>query len=524
MVKRQAEESQRPEPSLKKQKTTLDALSSLSDELLLRIFSNLSIQELNLCQRVSPRFRTIAGDSQLWKAAYHDRFIRPRIARTSRRKSSSNKPLSKLARWLDEGDLVKNGPATNWKRQYKTRHNWSRGTCDVSEIHVAVQPPVPAMLARLHDGVVYTADVHAGLRAWSYRGERKLLASIPLAIESDQTRIASPTAIAVMAQIEVNPRIAIGFADGSFSTFAYDPNSSSFKHCYSHPKASNGAITALALSSTFLLSMTHAQVLSLYHFPTPSNTPLLLTTLRSQTAWPPLSLSIRPRGSDILASIAYCMPVFPQGWSAGVQEILFAANGTILQSRLAAAAGQGFTSLARDPLPVEFQGNAQSDSTPPNHVQSKPTSISYSHPYLLASHSDNTMSLYMVTSTSSHLSMSPGKRLWGHTSSIFNAQVGGRGKAISVSARGDEIRVWELEGGLTRRGSSGEETEEASVQITLERRIVGSLPREVSLAKASAAGTSLAVTCGWVGFDDESVVVLREQEHGSQALTVFDFS
>jgi hypothetical protein len=530
MVKRSAQEDEAVVSPSKRQRIQSDAFSSLSDELLLRIFSNLSVQELNLCQRVSPRFCTIGGDSQLWRAAYYDRFMRPRLARANRRKSSTSQPISKLARWLDEGDLIRRGASTNWKRQYKTRHNWSKGTCNISEIPVAVQPPVPAMLARLQDGIIYTADARAGLRAWSYRGERKLLACIPLVEGSETCSAVNPTAIAVTTPIEVNPRIAIGFTDGSFGIFAYDRLLFSFRRCYSHPKSSNGAITALALSSTYMLCMTHAQVLSLYQFPSPSDHPsdhpILLNTLRSQTAWPPLSLSIRPRGLDILASIAFCMPTFPSGWSSGIQELLFAADGSIIESRLASATGQGFTSLVRDPLPLDgpSESSPMRVSSPQCQVQSKPTSVSYSHPYLLASHSDNTMSLYMVTSTSVHLSISPGKRLWGHTSSIFNAQVGGRGKAISVSARGDEIRVWELEGGLTRRGSSGAETDEVSIQITSEKRLVEPYGRKTSLPQKSVSSAEVAITCGWVGFDDESVVVIREQEHGSQALTVFDFS
>jgi len=120
----------------------------------------------------------------------------------------------------------------------------------------------------------------------------------------------------------------------------------------------------------------------------------------------------------------------------------------------------------------------------------------------------------MVTSTSSHLSINPGRKLWGHTSSIFGAHVGVRGKAVSVSARGDEIRVWELEGGPTRYTPSGEVSSESSVQIS---------PEKTSHRLQSRAET-IVVTKGWVGFDEENVVVLQERKEGLQALTIFDFS
>lgn len=60
------------------------------------------------------------------------------------------------------------------------------------------------------------------------------------------------------------------------------------------------------------------------------------------------------------------------------------------------------------------------------------------------SHSDNTMTLSKVTSTTPHLTVSAGRTLWGHTFIVFNAQLSGRGKAVSVSARGDELRMREL--------------------------------------------------------------------------------
>jgi len=542
MLKRAAEEGQVAAPPAKRTRLEQDSLSSLSDELVLRIFSSFSIQELNLCQRVSSRFRTIAGDSQLWRDAYHKRFVQPRLDRIARRKSTSDTAAragSRWARWLDEGDLVRRGRDTNWKRQYKIRHNWARGACDVNEIPVDIQAPLPMLLARLLEGIVYTVDVHNGLRAWSYKEDERLLAIVaPAGIVKD----AVPTSMAVLAEDDgTRHRIAIGYDDGTCSIYNFGKDSVAFQHEHTCHQALDGAITALALSSQYLLCMTQSQILSLFRVPARAeqeahSAPLLLSSLKSQTAWPPLSLSLRMRGGDVLASIAYCMPTYTAGWTTGIQELLFSESGTMLESRLASAAGLGFSSLARDPGPASSQNSPRRTTVlpSPETVQSKPTSVSYSHPYLLVSHSDNTMTLYMVTSTMSQLSLGVGRTLWGHTSSIFNAHVGGRGKAVSVSARGDEIRVWELEGGLPRRDSSGEDIEE-SIQITpdkrkeetsqLTSRVPGVTHRGEHLRLlVGADATSIPLTRGWVGLDDESVVVLRERDHGLQALTVFDFS
>jgi len=543
MVKRAAENEQVAAPAAKRSRLEKDSLSSLSDELVLRIFSSFSIQELNLCQRVSSRFRTIAGDSQLWRDAYHKRFVQPRLERIARRKSTRStdvKAGSRWARWLDEGDLVRKGRETNWKRQYKIRHNWARGACDVNEIPVDIQAPLPMLLARLLDGTVYTVDVHNGLRAWSYKEDERLLAT------EDTARIvkdAVPTSMAVLPEDDsTRHRIAIGYDDGTFSIYHFGKDAVAFQHQHTCQRASDGAITALALSSQYLLCMTQSQILSLFRVPRRTEqeyhpAPLLLSTLKSQTAWPPLSLSLRIRGDGVLASIAYCMPTYTAGWTTGIQELLFSESGVMLESRLASAAGLGFSSLARDPGPASSQNSPRRTTVlpSPETVQSKPTSVSYSHPYLLVSHSDNTMTLYMVTSTKSQLSLGAGRTLWGHTSSIFNAHVGGRGKAVSVSARGDEIRVWELEGGFPRRDSSGEDME-MSIQITpdkrkeemsqqLDSRTTSVAHRGEHLSLLTRANANaIPLTRGWVGLDDESVVVLREREHGLQALTVFDFS
>ena len=163
------------------------------------------------------------------------------------------------------------------------------------------------------------------------------------------------------------------------------------------------------------------------------------------------------------------------------------------------------------------------------------SSLSYSHPYLLASHPDNTLTLYLVTSTSSSLSISPGSRLWGHTSSVSGAHVGGRGKAVSVSSHGDELRVWELEGGMASSTVRKRlVTRELSVRIRPEEGF-SSKNLDVLSNAISQRGPGLglalehkfedlSVTRGWVGFDEENVIVLREKSQGSQALVVYDFS
>lgn len=130
--------------------------------------------------------------------------------------------------------------------------------------------------------------------------------------------------------------------------------------------------------------------------------------------------------------------------------------------------------------------------------------------YLLASHADNTLTLYLVKSTASSVSIDSGQRLWGHTSGVSTAQVSSRGKAVSMSTRGLELRVWELEGGVSEKRRLN-----ASVRVESSQAYKGSDVVEEWRGDSQ----------GWLGgFDEEKVVVLRAKDEGRQALVVYDFS
>jgi hypothetical protein len=108
-----------------------------------------------------------------------------------------------------------------------------------------------------------------------------------------------------------------------------------------------------------------------------------------------------------------------------------------------------------------------------------------------------------------------------------------RGKAVSVSRLGDELRVWDLEGGITslanrRRFRNGD----MSVRVQPSKASDGSDNAEED-SNHDKAGLRLAldqrfddstVSRGWVGFNEQNVIVLREKSEGSQALVVYDFT
>jgi hypothetical protein len=116
---------------------------------------------------------------------------------------------------------------------------------------------------------------------------------------------------------------------------------------------------------------------------------------------------------------------------------------------------------------------------------------------------------------------------------VSGAHVGMRGKAVSVSRLGDELRVWDLEGGTAsatkRRSMNGE----LSVRVQPAKMIENSADnpdaesqQRFGLRLALEQGfDDSSVSRGWVGFDEQHVIVLRENlNQGSQALVLYDFT
>ncbi|RPB02610.1 hypothetical protein L873DRAFT_1834083 [Choiromyces venosus 120613-1] len=567
MLKRSAPES--PEqPAKRHRPNTLPYITRLSDELLLRIASFLHINDLASCQRVSKRFQRIACDGQIWKALFYARFVRPRASRIpglTRAPPSSLHYSSRNSRWLQDEGLAR-ATGTKWKELYRLRHNWNRGSCSVSQIIIAenipLPPPIPPLMIR---GLVFTVDSTSGLRVW--RLEHKGIPVIGLDLYQGSLefeRYGIPTALAIDEDSDVKQavNVAVGFENGGFGLYQLDIATGplpklTFEYSYAGPAPSAGnsssqglMITSMAYCSPYLLTMSSSQLFTVYRFSRSADkgcssteedvnkdisisdgrmmhAPKILSSLRSHTVWPPLSLSLRRSAQkSMIASIVYAFPLYISGWSVGIQELRFTGDAdTVVESRVATAVPLGFTPFGKttsgglSPVgslapPIEGGGGIRSGSKSQRNIKNdiplaQPSSISYTHPYLLASHADNTLTLYMVKSNAASLSIESGQRLWGHTSSVSTAQVSGRGKAVSLSKRGSELRVWELEGGISER-----------------RRLNASVKVEPQVSRQTDVRSHWSVDdMGWLGgFDEEKVVVLREQDEGRRALIVYDFT
>ncbi|KAK8074131.1 hypothetical protein PG994_005030 [Apiospora phragmitis] len=592
-----------------------DHLSPLSDELLIRILACLPLPSLLNVAPVSRRFHRLAEDSQLWKRLYYDRFVLPRAlripgfrngtAREGKLHYSSRRAVwadGRRGGWVDvrssssgssnndkngvgggDGSVDRASPSSSrdWKRQYKLRHNWSKGKAAVEELHVGGQGPVPSteeeefaatarpMLVKISEGVAVTADLSSGLRAWDLK-TKELVAQIAL-LDSESPSPAAPSCLAVDDQ-ELHSRVlnvAVGFEDGSFGVWKLDIGKNELIRKYRHEKSTNGELKGIAFSHPYLLTATESVLISLYTFDftddrrsttTPAQdrlnaeliniasevdsqiedevgglgsdskmpqianapsgflqAPLLLTSLKSHTSRAPLALSIRKTASTTIASIAYTFSTL-QGWSLGIQDLHLRASSSrakttpdITTTRIAYS-----PPVRSSPLQVLSPPSSPARPTAASRVSNAsgqqaddgPTSICYNHPYLLATLPDNTLILHLCTSNATSLSVSPGIRLWGHTSGISDAEITSRGKAVSVSCRGEEIRVWELEGRAEAR----------SIEVR------PNVPPQTNAESNSNNPSTFDEKRNWVGFDDEMVIVLKESNQGRESLMVYDFT
>ncbi|KAM0547859.1 hypothetical protein ACHAPJ_010206 [Fusarium lateritium] len=527
-----------------------DILTTISSELLLRILSFLSSSELLDISPTSHRLYRLASDPHLWREHYYERFVLPRALRIPgfRVGGAGGTKLQYSARrtvWADgrkgrapDDEILRESSrseSVDWKRQYKLRHNWARGKCAVEEVSVRDAPEEiegqKRTLVKVVEGIAITADSESGLRAWDLR-TRRPIAQLDF-YEDDESDDNAPSSLAVDESGSGNVvDIVVGFADGSFGLWRLDIERQELTRRYRHERSCNGELVAVACGHPYVLTATTAGLISLYTFNRPAAesrndttndisktsgltirkskgkqaepqsaktilpAPYLLTSLKSHTTHLPLALSIRRMSSSVSASIAYTFSV-RDGWCIGVQDLLITPSPD----------GSGIdtlTSRLASTLPITASGGADSPQT--NRSRSELTTLCYSHPYLLATLPDNTLVLYLCTSTATSLSLSPGIRLWGHTSGISDAEITPRGKAVSISTRGDEIRVWELEG---RVGGSSIEVRPTTRQ-----------PAD----DADSPRAEWEDRRNWVGFDDEMVIVLKEARDGRESLMVYDFT
>jgi hypothetical protein len=588
-----------------------DLARHVSDEVLLRIFSYVDEHTLLAASAASRQLYRIASDPQLWRVHYYHRFILPRAARIPGLKleaeangqgepqasaganaaqgaaaGSSSSSLSdsgsgRLAptsaahadaradaepaepfKPADPAD--KSGHPTDyvdWKQQYRLRHNWARGLCEVRQVEVnpinCSLTPVQERrtLVKVVHGIAVTVDLQAGLRAWDLRTQ---LSIAQTTTETHDGIHLVPTALSLDGQkFEAGILdIMLGFNDGTFGIWRLTISQGKLAVLYRQDKSYVGRLTSVAYSYPYALTAAELGFISLYTFDSPNpepesmpaaaadepsryngdpgylnddelstlqvggevdksadlSHPHVLSSLKSDYSRQPLVLSLRRLKDSAVASIAYSFDTV-SGWAIGIQNFDIRPSGCskpdVITSRVAYTLPADTRGLA---APAHYRPKCPTCANFPDSYldddEGGPAKLCYSHPYLLATMPDNTLVLFVVTATEKSFAISNPTRLYGHTSGIADADVTPEGRAVSVSERGDEIRVWDLEGG--RR--------DVSVEV---RPRPG---RESDDVEGEPASTEAEQRRNWVGTDDQRVTVLSETLDGRESLVTYDFT
>lgn len=328
--------------------------------------------------------------------------------------------------------------------------------------------------------------------------------------------------------------IGIGFANSGFRCYEYSEDSGFIEYCAPQRflDQTEQPVTALTLSFPYVFAS-----LGL------GSTNLLLKRLKPKESikdavWEQLSwlksnrqhaclpaLSLRRLGNEIAASIAYSAEDVRGNRCLRVQE-LRVSYSPMAHPETFPSPGLGIDSNADrfvDSPRWHTRTFEAGTSVFPTHpaADSCPNALSYSHPYLLVALPDNTIMIYLVTSSTRGLSLSNGSRLWGHTSGISGAEVNGRGKAVTISSKGGEIRVWDLEGLASGQAQGRTSTALVPIKDAVPGGLSGSVGGQATDTHSRLDHDEL--TKSWIAFDDEQVLVLGERRD-ERVLSRYDFT
>ena len=467
------------------------------------------------CIRVSRSFRLLASDSQVWKEKYYERWVLPRFLRTPGLRDAENISLglqysSRRARWLDDAHLVTPGRKTDWHKQYRLKHNWNRGQCRTRRAEIGHRDEF-RMLSQIYGGFIFTAHAVHGIRVWETKEGPSVISSMPIdppkprdphSPSEDGCRPSYPQSLSIDPLPSGAVNLVVGFNCGTFRVYKFTNDALTLEYDGKQGTRSCEEITMLG---SYILALSIPPFtdgeLSLLRFPSDCHQPAQLPDPKPLmsawgcNSWLPVSISLRSAAGGVIAAVTYfCNNILgPQ--LICIQEVRITEDGEVEQSRLAFSAGLGRESGSNLDAADLIYSSLRDSST--KFVETR-GSVVYSHPYLLARLTDNTMIAYLVTSTPEKLEIGPGRRLWGHTSRVTSIRLNDRGKAVSSTLCGEDIRLWDLENILSAPDGRG--------RPSLCIRFPSYNP--ISCSYKQLAYEDRMTFCEWIGFDNEQIVTL----------------
>jgi hypothetical protein len=291
-----------------------------------------------------------------------------------------------------------------------------------------------------HDTLFIAQSFNSIVDVWKYNGTIRPPGIICQLQAVDLVSDACSTSITCLKLVEksTNPGYLVaGYSNGGFTLWTIT-DSITETVTYFPTKRSTSKVTSIGFDYPMILIYTKDMQLSVFHMDSITGQLQLLHHLQSPVDWAPVVIDMhRSKGKKkSLWKIIVCFGLFASttgtaNTSVGIQEI-------VLSSQSVLSSTQGFV-IDHEPLiPSGLASN-----TPRHALSERITAMSYSPPYLITAHANNTMKQYIVaTAHNGRLDIRFQQTLYGHT---FNVDALAVNQHKLVSGDRSGIKVWDLQ-------------------------------------------------------------------------------
>ncbi|PWN38159.1 uncharacterized protein FA14DRAFT_159865 [Meira miltonrushii] len=472
-------------------------LQSLSAEVILRILGQAKdAKDIVRFRQVNKRMYSLGHDSLLWKELFIDTFltnpsskeeeegIRP--SKRARKTSHDEEDIQTLpARALTSLPSIEddNDRRTDWHALYRISWNWKKGSFNIQQLNAAMQMAqksnqsdtakskldLPNTIIESTEKYIFTAVREPTSSAYpevsvfpaqSLKRQRETnveevlqvatYSSSSLSIQDN----ASVSAIAIDRENADTDRIRLitGYTNGLLSMSTFCPSTKVFHELTSYRQTQHPAIVTAAFAWPFVATCTIDFRIRIYRMNEEDSTTTfrLLAERRSYSChWPACLRLERAKQTEntFRLSIVYSNPIYPSGWSIGLQE-LYLDNIGVIDSRSASAKRSHVVTKIDAPSKALYTKNSSTRTTSIDQV-GRLTSLSYEEPFVVVGSRDNGVFCFRVDELkddpnygSKALSIRYLRTLHGHTGSVHSVSLNG-GRCVTGGSDG-KVQVWYL--------------------------------------------------------------------------------
>lgn len=486
-------------------------MAGLSSEVVLRILGYLdSARDVVRLRQTDRRMYALGSDPSLWKRLFTDTFLLDPSLRPSKRArcspavtafgQSSNEPCSSrrivtLPKMSEDGA---NGQRTDWYTLFKVSHNWKTGSYTAHRLRTsiaaeeteteALQTPsvlrgndsvkagpgldLPDTIVESTTEFVFTSSRKLGLSARpghvlvfptsvlsSQRKEgieqthQEALAHYvcPSLLDAKQGGGDVSTIAVDRSQDKGSKvRVAVAFASGALSIASFDKRSYRFSEELFAAPASVDKVVLAAFHWPYLATCTSDFRIRIDRADAASRQLHRLEERRSYSCHWPACLRLERMSaaqSTLRLTVAYSIPVYPAGWTVGLQEIILDQQGVINSRSASAKRAHVITSIDSPSRSKGATPIGKADST---DQLSRLTSLSYEDPFVVVGTRDNDVFCFRVdgattggdTVEEQPLSVCHVRTLHGHTGTVHSVSLNG-GRCVTGGSDGS-VRIWRL--------------------------------------------------------------------------------